>query len=105
VTDPLDLDAIANDGEPYRFKFGGEDYEMPPDIDLTSIALLDSGDPERALERLLGEEQWQRMVESPAAFGIRQLKALLQGYSQHLGMDSLGGSLASPGSSHNTAIR
>lgn len=98
MTEPLDLDAIIADGEPYAFRFGGEDYAMPPDIDLTSIALLDGGDPERALERLLGEAQWKRMVESPHAFGIKQLMALLEGYAKHLGMDSLGGFSASAAS-------
>lgn len=100
MSEVFDLDALVNDGEPFRFKFGGEDYEMPPDIDLTSIALLDRGDPERALERILGEGQWKRMVDSPHAFGVKQLMALLDAYSKHLGMDSLGGSLASIASSN-----
>jgi hypothetical protein len=103
VTEPLDLDALANEGEPFQFKFGGEDYEMPPDIDLTSIALLDKGDPERALERLLGEAQWKRMVDSPHPFGLKQLMALLDGYAKHLGLDSLGGFSASAASSPSTA--
>jgi hypothetical protein len=103
VSEVYDLDALAAEAEPFRFRFGGEDYEMPADIDLTSVAKLDRGDAEGALQAILGAEQWQRMVDSPATFGIKQLMGLLDKYAEHLGMPSLGGFLASTGSSPNTA--
>lgn len=106
MTDEVfDLDALASEGVPFRYRFGGEDYEMPLDIDLPTVAKLDHGDAEGALKAILGDEQWARMVASPHVFGVKSLMALLDAYAKHLGLENLGGLFASTDSSPNTAQR
>lgn len=99
MTEVFDLDAFEVEGEPFRFRHGGQDYELPPDIDLTTVRVLDSGDVERVFERLLGEDVWKAISEGETRFGVKKLLALLDAYTKHLGVESLGGSSASAASS------
>lgn len=94
---PFDLDAVAREaeGEPFEFTFGGEDYELPPQPDLLAVAAAAGGRIDQMLRRLLGEDQWNHMVESPATFNATHLEALMDAYGQHLGID-MGNSEASP---------
>lgn len=95
MTEVFDLDALEAEGDPFPFRHAGQNYELPADVDLTTIAVIDSGDFERAMQRLLGEDVWQGIVDSGKPFGIKKMLALFQAYSKHLGMPSLGGSSAS----------
>jgi hypothetical protein len=100
----FDLDALAREsaGEPFRFRFGGDDYELPASIDVRAVALLEKGQLHDFMSTLLGSEQWQRMLASPATFDNRVFEALIEGYGAHLGME-LGKSSGSTGSSASTA--
>jgi hypothetical protein len=104
VTDEVfDLDALEAEGEPFTFRHNGQDYTMPADIDLTTVAVLGAGDFERAMERLLGDDVWQGIVESSKAkgakpFGVKKMLALLEAYAKHLGVGGLGGFSASTAS-------
>lgn len=95
-----DLDALDADesGEPFAFRFGGEDYALPPKIDLRAVAALEGNRYDAALRMLLGPLQWERMQASPAVFDQRKFEALFAAYGKHQGVDSLGESSASTGS-------
>lgn len=105
MTDAFDLDALENEGEPFTFIHAGTKYQLPPDIDLTTLAVMDSGDLERAMQRLLGEDTWKGLVDSGKPFGVKKMMTLLNAYAKHLGLESLGGSSASVASLPNTAQR
>jgi hypothetical protein len=100
MPESFDLDALANDANatPFPFTFGGEDYELPPEIDVLDMAMLST--PERVMEgliRLLGADQVARMEKSDARLTPPKLEALVKAYMAHLGVD-LGEAPASSGS-------
>ena len=95
----FDLDAVL--GLPFTFTFDGEEYTLPPDIEWSTTQTLTEGKPDVALRRLLGEEQWQRLEDSPKVFGTRSFTAVLDAYTEHLGL-RMGEAEASPSSSENT---
>jgi hypothetical protein len=97
----FDLDAVL--GEPFTFTFDGEEYALPVDVDWETTKLLTAGEPEEALHRLLGDDQWSRLEESPKVFGTRSFTKLLDAYMEHLGLRDVGESSASSPSSVNTA--
>lgn len=102
--DMLDLDALsaeANGAEPFRFRFGGEEYELPPTVDVRVAALFSDGQLFAGLAKMLGEDQWQRMQDAEAVLDDRQLMALMEEYGKHSG-SSLGESKASTDSSMST---
>lgn len=95
----FDLDAAVREagGEPFAFDFGGEHYELPPQVDLRAAAAFSDARLEDGLRLLLGAEQWQRLQASPAVFSVSALKALLDAYGAHMGQ-TVGESQASTGS-------
>lgn len=95
----FDLDAVEHEatGEPFEFRFGGEDYMLPPSVDMLAVAALQNRDLYGGLARLLGPEQLERMAASSATFDEPKLRALMDAYGKHLGI-SLGESEASTGS-------
>lgn len=102
MPDILDLDAIANEStkEPFPFRFGGEVYTLPGQIDLrllAEVADLPPGRPDLQLAALLGAEQWRRVMASPAPFPAAAIERLMAGWSEYIGI-SLGESSASAGS-------
>lgn len=103
MSDAFDLDAIANEseGKPFPFTFGGEDYTLPADVDLIAAAALEGGKLYDGLHRLLGDEQWGRLLASPVVMNNAKLKALMEAYAAHVGL-SLGESAASTVSSNGT---
>lgn len=96
----FDLDAVVAEAEqtPFRFKFGGEEFTMSPlDLkmglkELTTVELF---------QAILGEEQWARIVASPARLTEPAFVALLDRWTKHYGM-APGESPASPRSSVST---
>lgn len=92
----FDLDAVKNEAEgtPFEFKFGGQKFSLPASIDILGAASLMSGDLVTGLKRLLGDEQWDRLVGLPQVFDTNRLVSLMDAYRDHLGI-SLGESLAS----------
>jgi hypothetical protein len=91
-----DLDALDADeaGEPFTFRFGGEDYTLPPKIDLRAVAALEGNRYDAALRMLLGPVQYERMQQASAVFDQRKFEALFNAYGAHQGV-SLGESEAS----------
>lgn len=107
-TQPFDLDAYVDEAEDKRpdfeFIFGGEKYTLPLKPDFFAILDLEHQNFKSGLMRLLGGEQWARMVASDAVMDTGRLNALLEAYQKHLGVKP-GESLASPASSKKTATR
>lgn len=87
----FDLDAVANEATaaPFEFTFGGGAFTLPPAIDVLAVAAIEQGRLYEGLHRLLGDEQWERMVASEAVFDESKLVALLDAYGKHIGI-SLG---------------
>lgn len=102
MSEPFDLDALENEDTPFEFIHKGTTYTLPPDIDLTAVGLIDTGDFDRAFEWLLGEETWKGL-KAAGGFGVKRMLRLLDAYAKHLGLDSMGGLLASAASSPTTA--
>lgn len=84
----FDLDAVTNEveGIPFDFTFGGEKYQLPPKVDFFAAVAFAEGDRITGMRRLLGDEQWDRMVASDATFDETRLGALLEAYRAHLGV-------------------
>ena len=63
MSEVFDLDALAAEakGEPFRFKFGGEEYELPPSVNIIAIAYAQEGKLGAALRALMTPEQWARV--------------------------------------------
>lgn len=111
MAEMFDLDALESEGTPFRFRFGGEDYEFPADLDFALIDLIGNLDDDptkvdisvltRLARRLFGSEQWARVEASDASFGVVKLIGLMNAYQKHLGV-SLGELQASTGSSKST---
>lgn len=100
---PYNLDAIIVEatGEPYRFEFGGDVYEIHGRPDLRVASAFEDRRLGEALRLLLGPDQWARLQASPAKFGPEHLGALLDDYGKFLGA-APGESQASTGSSSST---
>lgn len=95
----LDLDAVANEvtKEPFPFRFGGDLYTLPGQIDLrllSEVADIPAGRPDLQLAALLGADQWGRVLASPAPFPAAAIERLMSGWSEYIGI-SLGESSAS----------
>jgi hypothetical protein len=103
VTQPFNLDAVVSEtgSEPFDFTFGGEGYTLPAQVDLLAAASLEGGKLYEGLHRLMGDDQWDRLLASKAVMDNDKLKALMEAYAAHVGL-SLGESGASTGSSVST---
>jgi len=101
MADVFDLDALESEGEPFHFRHGGEDYELPPDPDIRAAVAQGEGNVLKALELLLGEEQWERILASDAVLDSKKFNALMAAYEKHIGA-SMGESEASTRSSRST---
>lgn len=104
--DVFDLDALAREANqvPFEFRFGGEVYTCPGELDIRVVSALGAGDLEGALQRMLGDDQWQRMLASPQVLTAPMLLGVLREYSEHSGVE-LPNLSASTGSSGSTARR
>jgi hypothetical protein len=105
--DVFDLDAYVAEHrqEPYRFRYGGQQWELPhaADTDWRVIEAADQGDVEaiRTLfRRGMGPEQWARFEELPQP--AKPMGELFRRWQAHSGVRP-GESPASPGSSESTA--
>lgn len=87
----FDLDAVVAEGEgedhreSFGFTFGGEHYELPAHMDIVAAAALASGQP-IGLTKMLGDEQWNRLLASPAVLDQAKLEALMEAYGAHVGV-------------------
>jgi hypothetical protein len=99
----FDLDALAAEAEqhPFKFTFGGEEYERPP-MDMKLATEIDGLSMVEVFRKLLGDEQWDRIVASTSRLTQPMFVALLDRWESHYG-SSLGESRASRRSSQSTA--
>lgn len=105
--DVFDLDAYVAEHrkDPYLFRYGGQDFELPhaADVDwrVTEAADLGNVDAIRALfRRGLGPEQWERFEALPQP--AKPMGELFRRWQAHSGVKP-GESQASPDSSASTA--
>ncbi|AYF29314.1 hypothetical protein CSH63_17950 [Micromonospora tulbaghiae] len=106
--DVFDLDAYvaANRQTPYRFRYGGQNWELPgspKDTDWRVTEAADQGSQEaiRTLfRRGLGPDRWAEFEKLPQPTGA--MTELFNRWQQHSGMKP-GESQASPDSSESTA--
>lgn len=105
--DVFDLDAYVAEHrkDPYKFRYGGQDFELPhaQDTDWRVLEVADQGDVEAIqtlFRRGMGPEQWQRFEELPQPAGA--MGELFRRWQAHAGTKS-GESPASPSSSGSTA--
>ncbi len=100
----FDLDALETEAEqtPFVFRFGGQQFELPPSPDMMAFAAIAEGQLYTGLKILLGDEQHRRMVEAKATFNAEKLAALMEQYAGHIGL-TLGKSPASAARSSSTA--
>jgi hypothetical protein len=105
VAEPFDLDALAAeaDGEPFRFVFGGETYELPAEPDFRVGVALGRGDSVEAMRLMFGEH-WDRVLASKTRLTGSMAGKLLKAYMAHTG-NNVGESKASSSSSKSTAGR
>ncbi|MEQ1709448.1 MAG: hypothetical protein ABL864_14065 [Terricaulis sp.] len=92
-SDVFDLDALAADAlaAPFRFRHGGQIFELPADPDVFAVGKFASGRNEQAMQDLLGD-QWPAFLAIRQPFGLSRFKRLFLAYQTHLGLESdLGG--------------
>lgn len=101
----FDLDALEAEAsdEPFPFRVGGQTFTLPAasGMDWRAGAAIDSGQYERGLRLLLGED-YDAFCQLAVSTG--QLSALINRYQQHLGL-APGEPQASSGTSKRTARR
>jgi len=102
----FDLDALDREAnsKPFVFRFDGREYTCPDDISIEMIQLIEAEDVLGAMRVLLGDEQWDEIVNSPKMFGVTRMGKVLEAYRKHLGI-GLPNSSASTTSSRTTARR
>lgn len=69
----------------FVFTFGGEDYELPADVDVLALAAMEGGRLDDGLRRILGPAQYLRIQNSPQVFRRDQLKALMEAWRTYCG--------------------
>jgi hypothetical protein len=109
--DVFDLDVLRREREqePFRFRFGGEDFELPASPDVRAVAAWsaaakDESRFEDALKALLGADQWGRLVAVVDVFDMESFQALMGAYGEFTGA-AVGESQASSPSSNRAARR
>jgi hypothetical protein len=87
MPDVFDLDALAaeEEGEPFRFTFGGQEFAATA-FDPRALTAFAAGDTVTAFRRMLGTEQAARFeaIDEPLTMG--RLKALVTAWSEHFGL-------------------
>ena len=112
MNDLLDLTAleVEQNNTPFGFKWGDEEFTIDAGgLDLRVAGLLRRGDWGAAVEMLMGDEEWARLLDVKAVdadgkrlpFQLEHAIALVNGYSAHLGT-TVGKSRASSRSSRRT---
>lgn len=107
----FDLNVLRREaeGEPFLFRLGVEEFELPAQMDQRVALLFAAADEapsraEAAFRMLLGEPQWERLLAVPEVLTLDMLQALMAAYGEHVGL-SVGESQASPPSSNRAARR
>jgi hypothetical protein len=87
VSAVFDLDAAVSeaDREPFRFSFGGEDFEIAPVVDVRVQVRASERDLYGALSMFLGEEQYKRLDKVDKPFTMDHLRKLMEAHVAHCG--------------------
>ena len=106
MTEVFDLDAFEpkDRKEPFRFRFGGEEFTTRDPHSFDVRALSGADDPAVVLALLLGEEGWDRLDAIEKDFTLEHLNAVTEQWFKHHGLDS-GKSPGSPKSSRARQFR
>lgn len=85
----FDADAFQREGDrpDFVFRFGGEEYRLPFSPDVRAVSRIRMDNLIGAFEAILGAEQWQRIEASPTILDLPTLKAILDAYAKHGGLD------------------
>lgn len=88
MSEVFDLDAVVAEQrrEPFRFKFGGEEFELPPGIDLRAVPAITSGDLVGGFRLLFSAEQWSKLEQSTAVLDTVAVMELTKAYLAHSGV-------------------
>lgn len=86
--DVFDVDALMaeRDQRPFRWRWAGDVWEFPPRMDLRVVQAVDQGDILGAVQMLLGDEQWTRLVDVPEILDAVTLKAVIDRYVEKQGL-------------------
>jgi hypothetical protein len=108
----FDLDKViaeyagtAKKRRPYPFTFDGEKFTLPGEYDMIAVRMAAEMDLLSAFQRLLGPEQYAKVVASPTLLSPQALNAILDDYYKFLAGMAAGESSASSRSSKSTARR
>lgn len=105
----FDLDKLIAERQPkrrrkqFQFKFGGDTYSLQGELDTLALNALGGPHGNEGLRKLLGPEQYDRILASEAVMTDATLQELFSAYAKHLGGVELGESDASPRRSTRTA--
>ena len=88
-TQIFDLDALENEAEgrkPFQFSLGGDVFELPflMDMDWQDQLRLETSPETDAVRVILGD-QYKKFEQHKCS--VRQLKALIEAWMQHQGVD------------------
>lgn len=88
--DVFDVDALIAEAErrPFRWRWGGEVWTFPATMDISVVQLVDDRKALEAVEKLMGPEQWGRLVDMPEIIGAVDLKAVLDRYIERQGLSA-----------------
>lgn len=92
MSDPVfDADAFQREGDrpDFVFRFGGEEYRLPFSPDVRAVSRIRMDNLVGAFEAILGAEQWARIEASQTILDLPTLKAILDAYAKHGGLDDL----------------
>lgn len=93
TSDVLDLDALIREAEAadtrphFRFKFDGYEYDLGTNMDVRAVALMAAGDLDGAMRKMMGDAQWQRLLDSPKMLTTPAYIAILNGFAAYAGVD------------------
>lgn len=86
--DVFDVDALIaeKDQRPFRWRFAGQVWEFPWALDFRVVELVDDRKILAAVEMLMGEEQYARLVAVPEILGVAELTGIIDRYLARQGL-------------------
>lgn len=105
----FDLDKVLAEGadksrrKKFSFKFDGETFTLPNEVDVIALRSVVEGDLLTGLQRILSAEQFEKIRTSPTALTPDALRAVVNAYYDHINGLTLGELTASSTSSTRTA--
>lgn len=90
MTEVFDLSAAVKPRDrkdPFKFRFGGEEFTTsdPHELDVRALTRADE-DPALVLALILGQEGWDRLEAVEEVFTLEHLQALVEAWFAHHGL-------------------